>query len=104
MTAALVVQPEAEADLNEAFRWYEARREGLGHDFLEQASRTFARIVDQPLRNVLVHREARRALFHRFPYVAIYVARGECVFVLAVLHQRRNPRLVKARVRTFEPE
>ncbi len=102
MTATLIVQPEAEADLGEAFRWYEARRHGLGHEFLAEVSRTFSRIAEQPLRNAPVHREARRALLRRFPYAALYVARGERVFVLSVLHQRRNPSLAKARVRDFE--
>jgi len=58
----------------------------------------------QPLRNAPVHREARRALLRRFPYVAIYVVRDESVFILAVLHQRRNPRLAKARIRGFKAE
>jgi plasmid stabilization system protein ParE len=102
VTATLIVQPEAEAELNEAFRWYEARRRGLGHEFLAEASRAFSRIAEQPLRNALVHREARRALLRRFPYVVLYVARGERVFVLAVLHQRRNPSLAMARARDFK--
>lgn len=104
MTARLIVQPEAEADLDEAFRWYEARHERLGHEFLEEASHTFARIAEQPLRYALIHRKARRALLRRFPYVVLYVARGEQVFVLAVLHQRRNPRLERVRARLFKAD
>ena len=104
MTATLIVQPEAEADLNEAFRWYEARREGLGQEFLGEVSLTLARITERPLRYTLVYREARRALLRRFPYVVLYVAREERVFVLAVLHQRRNPRLAEARARGFKVE
>jgi toxin ParE1/3/4 len=36
MAFNLIVRPEAEQDLSEAFRWYEERRKGLGHDFLLQ--------------------------------------------------------------------
>jgi len=104
VTATLVVQPEAEADLEEAFTWYEQRREGLGHDFLDQVSSCFAQIAQQPLRNALIYREARRALLRRFPYAVFYVARNDRAFVLAVLHQRRSPRLAKARARTFKAE
>lgn len=104
MSVALVVQPEAEADLDEAFRWYEARREGLGEEFLEEVDRAFARVAEQPLRYAPVHRDARRAPLRRFPYAAFYVARGERLFVLAVLHQRRSPRLARSRVREFKPE
>jgi hypothetical protein len=50
VTASLIVQPEAEADLGEAFHWYEGHRVGLGHEFLEEVSHTLARIAEQPLR------------------------------------------------------
>ena len=102
MTATLIVQPEAEVDLDQTYRWYEARRGGLGDEFLEAVSLTFARIAEQPLRNAIVHREARRSLLRRFPYAVLYGARDERVFVLAVLHQRRNPRLIKERARDFK--
>jgi toxin ParE1/3/4 len=104
VTATLVVQPEAEADLTEGFQWYQARREGLGYEFLDAVSWTFGRIASEPLRYSIVHREARRALLHRFPYVVLYVARGESVYVLAVLHHRRNPRLAQNRISAFKPE
>jgi plasmid stabilization system protein ParE len=104
VTAALVVQPQAESDLDQAFRWYEARCKGLGDDFLDIVSHTFASIAEQPFRNAVVHREARRALLRRFPYAVLYVVRDERVFVLAVLHQRRDPRLIRERVRDFKTE
>jgi plasmid stabilization system protein ParE len=104
VTATLIVQPEAEADLKEAFRWYQAQRQGLGQEFLDEASRALSRIAEQPLRYALVHGEARRALLRRFPYVVLYVARDERVFVLAVLHQRRNSSIARARSRNFEQD
>ncbi|HYA42971.1 MAG TPA: hypothetical protein VEF34_16825 [Syntrophobacteraceae bacterium] len=30
----LIIRPEAEADIQEAYHWYETQREGLGSDFL----------------------------------------------------------------------
>jgi plasmid stabilization system protein ParE len=104
VTAALIVQPEAEADLSEAFRWYETRRAGLGHEFLDEVSHAFTRISEQPLRYAVVHREARRMLLRRFPYAVFYVARVDRVFVLAVLHQRRSPRRYRSRARNFKAE
>jgi plasmid stabilization system protein ParE len=104
VTATLIVQPEAETDLKEAFRWYQAQRQGLGQEFLDEASRALSRIAEQPLRHALVHGEARRALLRRFPYVVLYVARDESVFVLAVLHQHRDPNLARTRARDFEKD
>jgi len=36
MKYRIIVRPEAENDLKEAFFWYEDKRQGLGHDFLLQ--------------------------------------------------------------------
>ena len=34
MKHTVIVRPEAENDLKEAFSWYEDKRKGLGYDFL----------------------------------------------------------------------
>ena len=34
MAAELVIAPEAEQDIAEAYAWYEGRRVGLGEEFL----------------------------------------------------------------------
>lgn len=102
MTIKLVVQPEAGADLAQAYDWYEAQRPGLGQEFLEAVDRTFERIAENPLRHAAIHRETRRTYLRRFPYVVFHVLRGDHVHVLAVLHQRRNPRIARSRTSRFE--
>jgi hypothetical protein len=39
MTCALIIRPEAEADLSRAAEWYEIRSQGLGNAFLDEANR-----------------------------------------------------------------
>ena len=34
----IVVRPDAAADIDEAFLWYEGQHPGLGHEFLAAAS------------------------------------------------------------------
>lgn len=97
MTANLIVQQEAEADIADAYRWYEAQRPGLGQDSLEAVEGALERIVEQPLRYAPVHRDTRRTFLRRFPYVVFHVRLDDSVHVIAVLHQRRNPRLVRRR-------
>ncbi len=58
MKYKLIVRPEAEDDLSEAFMWYESRREGLGFDFLLQVDAGFALLKGIPsflLKNIEVH-------------------------------------------------
>ena len=101
MTVEVVIQPEAEDDLREAYLWYEARRTGLGDAMMDEADLAFKRIVDAPARPRALHRGSRRFPLRRFPYVVIYLLRGDRVYVLGVLHERRNPRLFRSRVRHF---
>jgi plasmid stabilization system protein ParE len=91
MTARLVIQPEAEADLQDAFAWYERRRAGLGDKMLEEARLAFIGIGLDPTLPRPRYRQSRRVPLKRFPYVVLYVFRHDTVYVLGVLHERRSP-------------
>ncbi len=102
MTIQLLVHPEAESDLREAYLWYEARRTGLGDELMDEADQAFKRIIDAPLRARTLHRGSRRVRLRRFPYVVVYLPRHDRAYVLGVLHERRNPRLFRQRIREFD--
>ena len=99
MTRRFIVRPLAEADLEEAARWYDDERAGLADRFLSDVDRTFARIRERPLQFPTVSSEVRRALLHTFPYAVYFRASEEVVVVLAVLHLRRNPKVWRRRAR-----
>ena len=46
----LIIRPEAEADMTEAFDWYEERKAGLGHEFLAEVRSVFRQVEENPLR------------------------------------------------------
>ena len=99
MTRLFVVRPLAEADLEDAARWYEDERAGLAERFLKDLDETFARIRERPFQFPTVSGEVRRALLHTFPYAVYFRASNEILVVLAVLHLRRNPKVWRGRVR-----
>jgi toxin ParE1/3/4 len=99
MTRRFIVRPLAEADLDDAARWYEDERAGLAERFLSDADQTFARVRDRPFQFPTVGGDVRRALLHTFPYAVYFRASDGVVAVLAVLHLRRNPMIWRARVR-----
>lgn len=72
MTPRFVVRPEAEADIDEAYAWYEEHALGLGDRFLEAVAEALAAIRETPQRFPRVHEEpdlaVRRALLDGFPY------------------------------------
>lgn len=99
MTPRLFVRDAAAADLEDAAEWYEARRTGLGEEFLRATRALLAGIARNP-RQFPVAREdetVRHARVRRFPYVVYYIPEHEYVVVIAVLHGRRDPRVWQAR-------
>jgi len=69
----VVVRPAAAADIEDAYRWYESQRPGLGDEFLQALRVTRDRVLEQPEAFPVLHRDTRRALIpQRFPYGLFY--------------------------------
>ena len=92
MSRRLILRPEAEAEMADAFEWYEARVSGLGHDFMLSIDAVLNAISRDPQCFPEVHRIVRRALMRRFPYEVFFVADDERIVVLSVFHAKRNPK------------
>jgi plasmid stabilization system protein ParE len=92
--------PAVDADVTDAFLWYETQRSGLGEEFLAVVRGTVGAVEQHPLRFPGVYQDVRRALTPRpFPYQVLYFIdeeRGRVV-ILAVLHQARNPQIWQGR-------
>ena len=67
MTYKIIVRPEAQREIQEAFDWYEERSEGLGAEFLRTADACLSGVQRNPDAYQKVHSEVHRALFRRFP-------------------------------------
>ena len=91
MPAELIIAPEAEQDLAEAYGWYEARRIGLGEEFMRAVDACIEAIRRTPNMHVLVHEHYRRGWVRRFPYAVFYEYVGDTVTVYSVFHTSRDP-------------
>lgn len=98
MNYRLVIRPEAEDDLKEAFSWYENKRNGLGYDFLLQVEAGLRFIEKNPKVFQEEYKGTRKYLIKRFPYKIIYLVKKEKIIVLAITHGKRSPNLIKERV------
>jgi plasmid stabilization system protein ParE len=97
MTRRLLLQPEAQSDLEEAVLWYEEQRGGLGDAFSGELFDLLDRIAEAPLRFPAAAQAVRRGTLHRFPYVVYFVVDEPAILVIAILHQRRNPAIWRGR-------
>ena len=98
MKYRVIVRPEAEDDLKEAYSWYEDKRTGLGYDFLLQVDAGLNFIARNPNIHPIEYKETRQHLIKRFPYKIIYLIVREKIIILAVIHSKRSLVLIKRRI------
>ena len=91
MTYKVIVRPEAEREIQEAFDWYEERSEGLGLEFLRVADACLSIVQRNPVAYQIVHEPVRRALLRKFPYALFYLIREDTIVVIACFHVKRSP-------------
>ncbi|MDL1975564.1 MAG: type II toxin-antitoxin system RelE/ParE family toxin [Deltaproteobacteria bacterium] len=93
----ITTRPIALKEIEEAWQWYESRREGLGNDFVLCVEESLEKISRNPKLYPTVHKEIRRALIRRFPYGIFYFIEKNKIVVVGVFHGSRNPKHWKNR-------
>jgi plasmid stabilization system protein ParE len=91
MAVELVIAPEAELDIAEAYVWYEGRRAGLGEEFLSSVDACVESVRRQPQMYPVIYEGYRRSLIRRFPYAVFYELVEGTVTIYAVFHTSRDP-------------
>ena len=98
MTYRPSIRPEAEAELAEAFDWYERPVLGLGADLLAAVDAAVDSILSNPFQHPVVYRSVRRVLTQRFPYQVLFIVEADIVTVIGVFHGARDPKQWQSRL------
>jgi hypothetical protein len=64
----IVIRPEAEADILEAYSWYERQEVGLGEDLVEIIDEALSDLAKRPVSFSVLLGITRRMVLRRFPY------------------------------------
>lgn len=86
-----IFHPEARAEMNESFDFYEARLDGLGLRFLLAVEQTVKRISTYPEAGAPLAVEFRKRIVSGFPYNIIYRVWQDYIYLVAVAHHSRRP-------------
>lgn len=93
MTRGIRVEPEAEADFEQLFEWYEHQESGLGWRLLNHVESAHSRIGagdhGSPVPNA--PEPSRRVQVPGFPIWIIFMEHASEAVVLAYAHERRLP-------------
>ena len=93
----IIIRPEAEKDLSDAFAWYEDKRGGLGFDFLLHVDAGLRFIARNPEIYAPEYKGTRKHFIKRFPYKIIYFLEKQKIIILGVINGRRHPNIMKKR-------
>lgn len=91
---------EAEADIDDAYIWYELRQINLGNKFYNKVEESVQFISNNPYCTKDIYKGIRRFIIKKFPYGIYYKVNFELreIQILAVIHFKRNLRIIKKRV------
>ena len=88
----------ARADLEEAVRYYDGQRVGLGAESSSAVQITLQRITDCPTTWARISANIRRCPIRRFPYDVLYHVQADEIVIVAVMHHHRKPGYWKKRL------
>ena len=87
----VVFSPEARDDFEDAARYYDAQRPGLGDELRREIRNFLPKLRNAPLNFPAVRGDIRRLMLERFPYKLLYSVESDYVYAIAVAHRRRSP-------------
>jgi toxin ParE1/3/4 len=87
----LIYHDEAEEELAEAARFYQARSPGLGERLLDDFAAAIAENQKSPGLWPVVEGDLRSRTLRRFPFSVYYRVEGEQIRILVFKHHRQHP-------------
>lgn len=95
------ILPRAFKDLQEAKKWYNDQRDNLGEEFKTEVNKEINYIAKNPEHYQYKYKELRQSLVTRFPYAIFYILEKERerIVIFGVLHTKRNPEIIRKRIK-----
>jgi len=87
----IVFHPDIEHEVKASYEWYQNQAAGLGDDFIEELEIAFDAIIELPETWPKFQKGFRRFLLRKFPFSVIYRFTQDTIFIVAVMHNSRNP-------------
>jgi len=96
--------PLARRELADATDYYDSKGENLGDALLLEVGKALQHLSVAPLSCPVLRGEIRRRPLFRFPYSILYRVAGRSIQIVALIHQRRGPKYIGARLREAEKD
>ncbi len=87
----LIFHPDVAIEVKSSYQWYQKQANGLGEDFIHELESAYDAIEELPETWPKFQRGFRRFLLSKFPFSIIYRSEKISLYVVAVMHNSRNP-------------
>jgi hypothetical protein len=88
----LIIDPEAQKEIDKAIEYYETAREGLGFEFYNYLDGYFKTLQQNDAYFQIKRKPIFRELpLKRFPFVLIYEHNNEEIYIYSVFNTRKDP-------------
>lgn len=87
----MVVNPAAAQDAEEAARWDEKQRKGLGKEFIDAVDEGIQFILNDPNKYSVLRKNFRRVILRRFPFGIFFSIDNDVIVIIAIWHFKRKP-------------
>lgn len=101
MSYKIKLLPIVHLDLRKAKKWYNDKSPTLAEAFKIEVNKEIDYVGEYPENYQQKYKELRQSLVTRFPYAIFYLVEEEKkqVIVFGVLHTRRNPEIIRRRIK-----
>lgn len=93
---------EAESDLRQIIEWYKRQVDpGLDRRFIDAYKAIKERIITEPESFSIAFPmyQLRKALMTGFPYILLFYHKDQTINLVAIIHEKRNPKQWENRVK-----
>ncbi len=91
MKYILVTSDKAMSDIEVGANYYNGQQKGLGTRFASVIKSTLVNIRKMPLAASIAFDDTRYKVVEKFPYIILYVVRGNMVFITRVFNTHQQP-------------
>jgi plasmid stabilization system protein ParE len=81
----------AREEFHSAIKYYESQQVNLGRKFEVDIKESISRLKKFPKAYIIVSKDVRRCLLHKFNYSILYAIKHDHILIIAIAHQHRKP-------------
>ncbi|MBS0617441.1 MAG: type II toxin-antitoxin system RelE/ParE family toxin [Spirochaetes bacterium] len=98
MPKPIEIVDECADEIAIAYKTYEKINHELGARFLNAIDRSLQSLISNPEIGQVSHRGTRKIVLTRFPFILYYIERPLSTQLIAFMHAKRDPKLIRTAI------